>query len=377
MRIEFVIEGDKYQELIKDIVPIEKEKIKFFSESKKIAGVNNHLVSVQAVGTVMTSAKLLSQIAEQIKSKLIDNKVKFYMLVDEPSAAFVQKLYPLVCEFETKLRKFVYITLFDLDDTASQLALNKFKAVSNKEFKARTTIPNNNFLEKLTLGELFYFLFDNNEFITEAKSKTTSITNDIDRTATKAELIAIIDAIEEKTVWKMLFSKNFSDFSLPEVHRDIFSLRNDVMHFHNVTYETYRKALILFKKINTELDVQLDKGIVLENKSENVELISLQYFNAILTGLRESINVIRSNFDAEKFLAIRELVKSMQSIKYDAEIETMISFAKFLRDNWSPNDLINNICDKEDADENKETEADIGTDDKGSPSPLEEDDSTK
>ena len=67
----------------------------------------------------------------------------------------------------------------------------------------------------------------------------------------------------------------------------------------------------------------------------------------------------------------------MQSIKYDAEIETMISFAKFLSDNWSPNDLINNICDKEDADENKETEADIGTDDKGSPSPLEEDDSTK
>ena len=58
-------------------------------------------------------------------------------------------------------------------------------------------LGNNNFLEKLTLGELFYFLFDNNEFITEAKSKTTSITNDIDRTATKAELIAIIDAIEE------------------------------------------------------------------------------------------------------------------------------------------------------------------------------------
>ena len=85
----------------------------------------------------------------------------------------------------------------------------------------------------------------------------------------------------------MLFSNNFSDFSLPEVHRDIFSLRNDVMHFHNVTYETYRKALILFKKINTELDVQLDKGIVLENKSENVELISLQYFNAIEVAIKK------------------------------------------------------------------------------------------
>ena len=40
------IEGDKYQELIQGIIPVAKDGVTFFSESKKIAGANNFLLSI-------------------------------------------------------------------------------------------------------------------------------------------------------------------------------------------------------------------------------------------------------------------------------------------------------------------------------------------
>ena len=180
-------------------------------------------------------------------------------------------------------------------------------------------------------------MFDNNEFTEEAKRKTTAITNDIGRTATKAELIEIINAIEEKTIWNILFSQNFSDFSLPKVYRKIFPLRNDVMHFHSVTYATYRKALNLFKKINEELDVQLEKGIVLENTEESVELISSQYFNTVFGGLKDSLDVIKAGFNMGTMSALREILNSIQTIKYDAEVEALTSFIKAFREQFKQN----------------------------------------
>ena len=337
MRIEYIIEGDKYKELIQGIIPITKDGVTLFSENKKIAGANNFLLSVWTFESNMTSAKILSEFSEQIKTKFVDNQIKFYMLEDGPSTLFVTKLYPLVCEFETKLRKFVYLTLFDLDEPATHLAVTKIKTTT-KELKSITNIPSSNFLENITLGNLFDFLFDNNEFTEEAKKKTNAITNDIGRTATKAELIAIIDTIEEKTIWNTLFSKAFPDFSLPSVYRELFPLRNDVMHFHNVTYKTYRKALNLFKKTNKELDAQLEKGVVLENTAENAELISSQYFNTVLSGLRDSLGILKSSFDAETMSAVREILKSMQMIKYDAELDALTSFMKAFRDNLPKKD---------------------------------------
>ena len=76
MRIEYIIEGDKYQELIQGIIPITKDGVTFFSESKKIAGANNFLLSVWTFESNMTSAKMLSEFSEQIKTKFVDNQIK-------------------------------------------------------------------------------------------------------------------------------------------------------------------------------------------------------------------------------------------------------------------------------------------------------------
>lgn len=68
MRIEYIIEGDKYQELIQGIIPITKDGVTLFSENKKIAGANNFLLSVWTFESNMTSAKILSEFSEQIRA---------------------------------------------------------------------------------------------------------------------------------------------------------------------------------------------------------------------------------------------------------------------------------------------------------------------
>ena len=180
----------------------------------------------------------------------------------------------MACEFETKLRKLIYIALFDLDEQANKVVFEKLKTNSKKAIGDVKEVPKTNFLEKATLGEVFFFLFDNSEFINEAKHKANTIVNDIERYATKAELIERISQIEEKTIWNKLFAENFPDFNLPSVYRELFALRNDTMHFHTITYKNFENAKKLFQKTNLELDEQISKGIVFESTPENVEIIS-------------------------------------------------------------------------------------------------------
>lgn len=290
MILEYIIEDDKYQELIKDKLPKKGKKGTIRVTNRKFSGVNNYILTIQYNSSPVDGAEVLSNVAKTIKAIFDANKVQYYILRDEASITFVNRLYPLVCEFETKLRKFIYIALFDLDEPAQKLAANKIKTAVPK-FSKTEKIPQHNFLESITLGEVFTLLFDNKEFLDSAKNETKQIENTLSRRATKKDLIRILEAIEEKTLWNELFRPSFSDFSLPEVQDELFSVRNDVMHFHFIDYEQYTKALKMLKDINQELDAQIAKGIVLENNEENAELVSnnYQYTYTALSALVETM----------------------------------------------------------------------------------------
>ena len=317
MKIEYIIEGDAYKKAIKSIVPKEQKGIKITTRNNKISGVNNYVLCISCERDNLNTAKVLSEISSSLTPKIESIGTKFYMLSDEPSSYFAKKLYPLVCEFETKLRKLIYIALFDLDEQANTVVLDKLRANLKKSIGDVKDVPKTNFLEKATLGDLFFFLFDNSEFINEAKSKTNTIVNDIERYATKAELIERISQIEEKTIWNKLFAKNFPDFNLPLVYRKLFTLRNDTMHFHTITYDKFENAKKLFQKTNLELDEQISKGIVLESTPENVEIISnnKQYGLSKLSSLFKTLYDLQPRIDyAGLSMAINQLIKPLSSL---------------------------------------------------------------
>ncbi|MBO4982580.1 MAG: hypothetical protein J6D23_00850 [Clostridia bacterium] len=347
MKIEYIIEGDAYKKAIKSIVKKEQKGIKITTKNDKVSGVNNYVLCISCEKDNLNTAKILSEISSSITSEIENVGTKFYMLSDEPSSYFAKKLYPLVCEFETKLRKLIYIALFDLDEQANTVVLDKLRNNLKKSIGDIKEVPKTNFLEKATLGDLFFFLFDNSEFIYEAKSKTNTIVNDIEKYATKAELIERISQIEEKTIWNKLFAKNFPDFNLPLIYRKLFTLRNDTMHFHTITYDKFENAKKLFQKTNLELDKQISKGIVLESTPENVEIISnnKQYGLSKLSLLFKALYDLQPKIDYVGLSIINQLIKPLGNLPdmssvYDALGGSISRFANTLS---GYNDIVANL----------------------------------
>ncbi len=318
MVLEYIIEDSKYKDLIKDKIPPKGKNGIIKVNSKKFSGVNNYILTIEYKSSPVESAETLLNIFQNIKKIFDSNNVKYYILRNEASIELANRLYPLVCEFETKLRKFLYVALFDLDEAAQKITINKIKTVIQR-FSKTEKIPQSNFLEELTLGEVFNLLFDNREFLDSAKNETKQIENTLSRKATKKELIAIIEKIEEKTLWNELFAPVFKNFSLPLAQKELFDIRNDVMHFHFISYEQYKYSLKLLRDLNRELDAQLAKGIVLENNDDNAVLVSnnYQYTFKALSALAESIQAISEQISFSTMSSISPVFGALNTIKQE------------------------------------------------------------
>ncbi|MGN0653552.1 MAG: hypothetical protein ACI4KD_01385 [Oscillospiraceae bacterium] len=360
MILEYIIEDSKYKDLIKGKIPQKGKNGIIKVNSKKFSGVNNYILTIEYSSSPVESAETLSAIFQDIKEIFDSNKVKYYILRNEASIEFANRLYPLVCEFETKLRKFLYVALFDLDEAAKKLTTSKIKTVIQK-FSKTEKIPQSNFLEELTLGEVFNLLFDNREFLDSAKNETKQIENTLSRKATKRELISIIERIEEKTLWNELFAPIFKDFSLPTVQNQLFNIRNDIMHFHFITYEQYKHSFKLLKGINNELDIQLAKGIVLENNEDNAILVSnnYQYTFTALSAVAESLQAINKQLSAISMSSVAPIIGALSALKQELTFP-ILDIANNLQTAFSAlyeSEDTNNLLEKtEDSEESEKTE---------------------
>lgn len=150
-------------------------------------------------------------------------------------------LFPLVNEFERKLRKLLYLVASISDDQ-----------------KAMDTFRN---LEEKTLGEIFDSLFVDIKFVANTKKRVNG--NDEFKgkgSYSKAEIQEYLSGIEEHTLWDTLFNGS-SPSTIKLKFREVFDYRNKVMHAHNIGRDFYGKARYLFDKINKELDSEIGKII--------------------------------------------------------------------------------------------------------------------
>lgn len=327
MKIEYIINGNNLS-CIKSKIPKEVASIKVKYKHQKISGNDNFLLTVSCEGSPVACAKVLSEMVEEITSELASRNVKNYLITDEASRTFFYRLYPLVCQFETKLRRLVYVALFDLDDEAKKLVVDKIKKSANDSLAKISDVPTKNFLEEMTMSHLFNFLFGNRDYIENAKNEIGRIYGDNKRTVTKKELIDKLSAIEEKTVWSELFSKSFYPLDLPSVFKEVFDYRNDTMHFHFMPYKRYKKAYSLLSKTNTALDLQIAKDIVLENTPSNVGVIS--------NSTQFNLSAINSIL---KTIAAIPLQSILDSIEYN-KIITQLNVLKTFTPNF---DALSNI----------------------------------
>lgn len=191
-------------------------------------------------GNGEATAKKLSGLNDQIVSRC-----KVLTLTNECAKYFTGRLYPLVSDFECKLRKLLYLASADNPDNPV-----------NKNIKG---------LEAKDFGELFEILFVDIDFFNAVKA---GIKNRDKKEFTKADVLSYIDSFEENTNWDKLLSKS----AAPTFRRrfmDVKRYRNDVMHMHYISLGQYTEAKQLFNAVNKELDTMLE-GIL--GKAETPEI---------------------------------------------------------------------------------------------------------
>lgn len=203
----------------------------------------------EASGENLPSAKILSKINDYITSKFHPT-----ILTNESAAYFNKSLYPYFNEFERKLRKLLYLkSALQHDATASQ----NIKALESKD-----------------LGTIFELLFTDTQFIKDVKKSI----NEKSWQFTRDELINTINNLSENTVWDSLIGHETISVLRSDFIR-VKNYRNDVMHAHNMDAASYTSALGIIKKINDQLDDELNK---LVKSPEKAEADNAQLFNPTL-----------------------------------------------------------------------------------------------
>lgn len=198
-----------------------------------------------------TQAKMLDDLTLQLSEKYPD---AFCVIYAESSQFYCRTLYPLIVEMETKLRQVLYIsrTLYESEEIKADM----FKYKVDKEEKK---------IEELDFGQIYTAIFTDTKLRSSLKQKYTT-------DLTKADLIKMIQELEESTEWSKMLGGSYS--YIPNHFLEIKRYRNDVMHNHLINYETYQKAKDVFLEANQELEqVIICKLIV--NDSEYLNSVNI------------------------------------------------------------------------------------------------------
>lgn len=268
---EYLFTSNKYKaDLERLVVP---EKI-----TKEIVEIENSecwTLLISVVGESKEAARILDPINRQVCEKY-----KPTVLTNECSAYFNKALYPIVNEFERKLRKLLYLASSLQGDEKSQ------KVIVG--------------LEEQELGSIFEMLFSDAVFVKKAKEM---VTKTLSWQFTRAELVDAINKLDENKLWTTLLGDDCAK-TLCRSFSELRNYRNDVMHAHNIDYERFNKAQKLFKKVNIELDSAIGK--LIGTKEENAEVTPVDFNNALSSALA----AMQSQVDTSSLFSALEMLKS-------------------------------------------------------------------
>lgn len=183
----------------------------------------------------------------------------------ESSAYYNKILFPLVNELERKLRYLLYLAVSVSDNADAQ------KHIS--------------LLEEKDFGQIFDLLFIDQDFVKTVKSRVNADSKSefSGRSKySKKEILLYVNSLDEHTLWDAIFSESNVP-TLRDQFRDVQTYRNDVMHAHNISKETFNKSRNIFNKINKELDNAIceQKSVIKEIPSEQRERVSSAISSAL------------------------------------------------------------------------------------------------
>ncbi len=224
------------------------------------------------------AAKLLDSLNTQIYERY-----KPTVLSNECSAYFNKSLFPIVNEFERKLRKLLYLA------SALQGDRDAHKVIID--------------LESKDLGEIFTTLFSDSNFVRCVREKINQKTWQF----TRDEIYTLVGKLDENTLWDALLGCDCVK-TLRKQFIELRTYRNDVMHAHNITLTQYRLAKRLFQNVNEELDSAIGKLIGAQAENEPVTPAN---FNSTLGSALSSLHSLHSQVDTSEMLVASEMLNKL------------------------------------------------------------------
>jgi hypothetical protein len=210
MKIEFLYKDDTYKPIIEKIneaLNLEENEITYIP----IVQVGLNIFSFSKSGENETTAKKLDEIKKAISKSI--NPENLFIITDDVSSYFCQRLYPQMANFERGLRKVLYIASIKSKD---EKVISVCKQIEQQEF-----------------APIYQMLFSDTNYVTEARKVVNSKSPEL----SKHDIIKQLRDLPESTLWDKLFGDKYS--YIAENFLDIKDGRNKIMHSRNISFEEY------------------------------------------------------------------------------------------------------------------------------------------
>ena len=281
MKLEYLIHKEKLSICNSKIDTVNKKKKMVKYNQKIIPNTELQYFCVEIIGDNKDNARILSDINDVI---LEDDEI--IVVSNEASEYFNKTLFPLINAFERKLRKLLYLATAD-----------------NINYKDKIQM-----LEKKDLGKIFGILFVDEKF----SQDILKWMNSNKHLMSKDEILKYIKNHNEEALWSKIFSKSDDDI-LKENYILVKTIRNDVMHAHNINYKTFFIAKKLFEQLNEQLDNEIDNGGITESRKNQ--------FNITLSEKLKEQHNLNIDFGYDNLIELKERIEDMNKEIYQLSRE--------------------------------------------------------
>ena len=273
------------------------------------------ILSYEYSKSKLNSAKKFGDFCSKFRGFLEKNDLNYSILFDDLSMYFSQKLYPKFQTYELLLRKIFALALSPLEDK-NIIRIVKEQTNAKLDLSKIHTIER---IERLQIAELHTLIFEINI------NPVNDLTIHFKDFQNKNEYI-LKEMIRNSlpiTIWE----KHFTPFTnsekvdvLKNNYDRIREYRNDVMHFHTLTYRRYKKIDLLLLNVIRELEEleysMLEKWDFEATRKLTNDIFDQEFLASLLSLSKTASEVIRPAMD--KFYAnnidFNNTMKSMMEV---------------------------------------------------------------
>ena len=285
------------------------------------SGLVKIILSYEYSKSKFNSAKKFEEFFSKFREFLGKNDLNYSILFNDLSMYFSQKLYPKFQTYELLLRKIFALALSPLEDE-NIIKIIKKQTNDKLDLSQIHTIER---IERSQIAELHTWIFELN--INPVNNLTIHFKNFQDKS--EYHLKHMIETALPITIWE----KHFAPFTVGEKvdvlknnYDSIREYRNDVMHFHMLTYRRYKKIDLLLSDVIKELE-ELEYSMLerwdFEATRKLTNDIFAQEFLASLSSLSKTVSeVIRPAMDRfyANNLDFNNAFKSMMEVFHNIQV---------------------------------------------------------